>query len=373
MAGPLKAGAARGSRSVASMRRRHWLQAAVSAALVGSRSVDAQLRIPLADMHSHYGLITRSLAGSGLADELRSQHVALMAWKLVADGRWIHATATGIEQVSVPEPGALAAHFAATLGRMKAYLRQHQLKTVLSAADVDACIAADGTPGVVLASEGADFLEGQLSRLDAAHAQGLRHLQLVHYIRTPVGDFQTKVPEHGGLSALGKGLVEACQAKGILVDLAHSTGDAVEQALQIARRPVVWSHSWVDRVGGRFVDPVGFLQRRLSLDLARKIAGQGGVVGLWGLGLTNPRDRWSVRPRDTRGYANEIAQLIDWIGRDHVAFGTDIEGVGPNWSVNDYAGVRAVVDHLQDMKLPSETIQRVAYGNYARVLKAALG
>jgi len=32
-----------------------------------------------------------------------------------------------------------------------------------------------------------------------------------------------------------------------------------------------------------------------------------------------------------------------------------------------------VVDHLQDMKLPSETIQRVAYGNYARVLKAALG
>lgn len=355
------------------MHRRRLLQSAVASAVLGPRWAAGQTRVPLADMHSHYGLITRSLASSGLADELRNQRVALMAWKLVADGRWIHSTSTGIEQMSVPQPGALATYFDATLARMKTYLREHQLKTVLTAADVDACIAPDGAPGVVLASEGADFLEGQLSRLDAAHAQGLRHLQLVHYIRTPVGDFQTKSPEHGGLSALGKSLVEACNAKGILVDLARSTGDAVEQALQIAKRPMVWSHSWVDRTGGRFTDSVGYLQRRLSLELARKIAAQGGVVGLWGLGLMNPRDRWSVRPRDTRAYANELAQLVDWLGREHVAFGTDIEGVGPNWSVNDYAGVRAVLDHLQEMKLPSETIERVAYGNYARVLKAVLG
>jgi membrane dipeptidase len=355
------------------MQRRRLLQGILGAAVLRPCAAAAQTRMPIGDMHSHYGLITRPLAASGLADELRSQRVALMAWKLVADARWIHATASGIEQASVPEPGALTAHFDAKLAGMKAYLREHRLKTVLSQADVDACIAPDGEPGVVLACEGADFLEGQIDRLDAAHAQGLRHLQLVHYIRTPVGDFQTKPPQHGGLSDLGKRLVEACNAKGILVDLAHSSGDAVEQALGIAKRPMVWSHSWVDRVGGRFTDAAGFLQRRLSLDLARKIAAQGGVVGLWGLGLANPRDRWSVRPRDTQGYANELAQLIDWIGRDHVAFGTDIEGVGRNWSVNDYAGVRTVLDHLQQMKLPSETIERVAYGNYARVLKAVLG
>jgi membrane dipeptidase len=355
------------------MQRRHVLQGIVGAAVLSPRFSAAQSRVPIADMHSHYGLITRSLAASGLADELRNQRVALMAWKLVADARWIHATSSGVEQTAVPEPGALAAHFESNLARMKAYLREHRLKIVLSAADVDACIAPGGGPGVVLATEGADFLEGQISRLDAAYAHGLRHLQLVHYIRTPVGDFQTKRPEHGGLSDLGKSLVKACNAKGILVDLAHCTGDAVEQALQIAKRPMVWSHSWVDRVGGRFTDAVGYLQRRLSLSLARKIAAHGGVVGLWALGLANPRDRWSVRPRDTRGYANELAQLIEWIGREHVAFGTDIEGVGRNWSVNDYAGVRAVLDHLQQMKLPSETIERVAYGNYARVLKAALG
>jgi membrane dipeptidase len=267
----------------------------------------------------------------------------------------------------------LIAHFHASLDRMKAYAAQHRLKTVLVAADVDACIAADGQPGIVLASEGADFLEGRLGNLQAAYDKGLRHLQLVHYIRTPVGDYQTVPPVYNGLSALGRLLVEACNDKGMLVDLAHSTPESVDQALQIAKAPLVWSHGWVDRAGGRFTDPFGFLQRRLSLDQAKAIADKGGVIGLWGLGLANPRAGWSVGARDTRAYGGELAGLVDKIGRDHVAFGTDIEGTGPNWSVNDYTGVRAVLDHLQEMKLPSETIERVAYGNYARVLKAALG
>ena len=353
--------------------RRQFLQAAAALLTFGHHAVRAQARTPIADLHSHYGLITRSLAGSGLADDLRQQRVALMAWKLVADGRWIGRTPAGIVQKSEPAPGELIAYFHARLDRMKAYAAQHRLKTVLSAADVQACIAADGQPGIVLASEGADFLEGRLGNLQAAYDKGLRHLQLVHYIRTPVGDYQTVPPVHNGLSALGRLLVEACNDKGVLVDLAHSTPQSVDQALQIARAPLVWSHGWVDRAGGRFTDPFGFLQRRLSLAQAKAIADKGGVIGLWGLGLANPRAGWSVAARDTRAYANELAALVDKIGRDHVAFGTDIEGVGPNWSVNDYTGVRAVLDHLQQMKLPSETIERVAYGNYARVLAAALG
>ena len=77
-------------------------------------------------------------------------------------------------------------------------------------------------------------------------------------------------------------------------------------------------------------------------------------------------------PRDTWAYAREIAKLVERIGADHVAFGTDIEGVGPNWSLNSYGDVRAVVGHLEEMKLPASAIERVACLNYARVLKAAL-
>lgn len=356
----------------AGVSRRRLLRAAAAGLVVGPGALRAQPRTPIADLHSHYGLITRSLASSGLADDLRRQRVALMAWTLAPDLRWIGSTPTGIAQKGEPAPGELNAHFHATLDRMKAYIAQHKLNTVLSAADVDACTAPGGPPGIVLVSEGADFLEGELGKLQPAYAKGLRHLQLVHYIRTPVGDFQTEPPLHRGLSALGRQLVQACNDQGILVDLAHSTHESVDQALQVATAPFVWSHGWVAASAGRFVDPYGFLQRRLSLAHAKKIAHRGGVIGLWCLGLAKPRSGWSVGARDTRAYAAELASLIDKLGRDHVAFGTDIEGVGPNWAVNDYTGLRTVLEHLQAMKLPSETIERVAYGNYARVLKAVL-
>ncbi len=351
--------------------RRRVLQAAVALLASGPLGLRAQQqRVPIADMHSHYGMISRKIADSGLAEDMRGQRVALVAWKLVADGRWIRATSTGIEQSREPAPGDLAGFFNTSFDRMKAYVAEHKLRTVLTPADVDACVAGDA--GIVLASEGADFLEGRVENLEAAYAKGLRHLQFVHYIRTPVGDFQTVAPVHNGLSEMGKRLVEACNAKGILMDLAHSTAPSVDQALEIAKAPFIWSHGWVDGDSGNWQDPYGFLKRRLSLAHAKKIAARGGVVGLWALGLSRPGFGWSVGPRSMSAYAQELAGLVDKIGADHVALGTDIEGVGPNWAVNSYGHVRSVVDYLQEMKLASSVIERVAYGNYARVLKAVL-
>jgi membrane dipeptidase len=351
-----------------SMKRRDLLLAAGAAWLPGAVAQTAPP--PIADMHSHYGLISRRLDDSGFAEELRSERVALVAWKLVADIKWLRVTPTGIEQRSEPAPGELAAHFEQTLRRMRAYLDAQRIVTVLTPADVDAALA--GEPRVVLASEGADFLEGRIEALDAAVVRGLRHLQFVHYIRSPVGDFQTQAPTHGGLSAMGRELVAACNQRGVLVDLAHLTGAAVEQALEIAQRPLVWSHGFVDGDGGHWQDPYGYLKRRLSLALARKIAAAGGVVGLWGLGLSRPGPPWPVAAGDTRAYAREVVKLIDAIGPDHVAFGSDIEGVGPNWVLNRYSHLRSVVEHLQGMKLDAATLAKVASGNYARVLRQAL-
>ncbi len=367
------------SKMTTALTRRAVLCAALPTLAFGplaSRAADS--RVAIADMHSHFGMITRTtLPSADFAEELRAQRVALIAWSLPSDLRWIHAVDTGIEQTREPAAGELSAFFRERLGRMKAYVARSGLRPVLTSADVDACLAGDS--GVVLASEGADFLEGRVGGLGAFHAQGLRHLQLVHYIKNPIGDFQTVPPVHNGLSDAGKRLVEACNDQGILVDLAHCSWPAVEQALDVAKKPVVWSHSWVDQTEGHWQDRVGYLQRRLSRAQAKKIADRGGVVGLWGLGLVKPgpsrtpgQGNWTVSRGDTRGYAREIANLVNWLGADHVGIGTDIEGVGAGWSVNNYSHVRSVVEALADLKLPASAIEQVACGNYARVLKAAL-
>jgi membrane dipeptidase len=321
-------------------------------------------------MHSHLGMLSRA----SLADEMRANGVALVAWALPADLPWTHAVSTGIAQKSVPATGEPSAFFAARLDRENASLANAGLKRVLTRSDVDACVAG-GEHGVVLAAEGADFLEGRLDGLSAIYDKGLRHLQLVHYIATPIGDRQTAEPQFKGLSDVGKRLVEACNEQGLLIDLAHCAEGAVDQALQISKVPMVWSHSWVREVAGQWQDTYGYQQRRLSLSRAKAIADRDGVVGVWGFGMERPgvgRNAWPVGRNDAKGYAREIAGLVERIGADHVGIGTDLAGVGANASINDYADLRKVVDHLQELRMPSSAIERVACGNYARVLKTAM-
>jgi membrane dipeptidase len=147
---------------------------------------------------------------------------------------------------------------------------------------------------------------------------------------------------------------------------------AIDHALQVSKRPLVWSHGWVDSQSGSPRDPFGFVKRKLGVTDARKITAAGGVIGLWGLGVNVAGWGWTARVQDRQGYAREIAKLVKLLGADHVGLGTDMAGVGSNWTVNDYGHVREVIGLLEAEKLDAATIEKVAFGNFARVLKAAL-
>jgi microsomal dipeptidase-like Zn-dependent dipeptidase len=63
---------------------------------------------------------------------------------------------------------------------------------------------------------------------------------------------------------------------------------------------------------------------------------------------------------------------VQQLGVDNVAIGTDMEGVGPDSSVSTYGDVRSVIENLQEFKLSPEDIEKVAFANYARVLRSVL-
>ena len=51
--------------------------------------------------------------------------------------------------------------------------------------------AKAGTASAIIASEGADFLDGRIDRVDEVHAKlALRHLQLTQYRVNELGDIQ---------------------------------------------------------------------------------------------------------------------------------------------------------------------------------------
>ena len=316
---------------------------------------------PIADAHSHIGLITPAMVERPLKMQMEDAGVMLLSWNLVGDGRWIQRTNGGIKQTSTPAPGQQAAYFREGLARMRRYLATTGLDFVRSPADIDAAKA--GKPQVVIAVEGAGFAADDMKLLDEAYAQGLRHVQLVHYIRNALGDFQTERPEHDGMTALGIDVVKSCNRLGILVDLAHATNPVIDKALEVSAAPVIWSHSAIARWQYGWQQSAA-LSRLLSLVYAKKIAERGGAIGLWSLSNTV-----GYGPS---GYASELMRMVDLVGPRHVMFGTDLDGVGNSGALNGLADLRKVVDLLRERGVDDETLRAICFENYARCLKAAM-
>lgn len=320
----------------------------------------------IGDMHSHYGMFGNRLGMLDVRRHLEQTGTTLLAWAFVDDTPFTESTGRGIEQVKTPAPGELWAYLKRRVARYDDSLRVAGLPKALTPADVDAALG--GKPYVVMASESANFLEGQPERVAEAHAMGLRHLQLVHFIDSPLGDRQTSEPRLSGLSPAGVLVVRECKRLGILVDLAHCTPAAVDAALAASDMPMVWSHSWVRANAPTWRD-WPYVARALPLEYAKKIAAQGGVVGLWSARVRSDRS-YTVRDADT--YADEIMRMVDRIGPRHVAFGTDMEGAGKDPVLSNYTDLRQAADRLAQLGMPTAVLHDVCIGNYARVLKQAM-
>ena len=331
--------------------------AAVATPFSGLNAGDSST-IPIGDMHAHlfFGISRQPASRRPLGRLLSQGNATLVSWAIVGDQPWIRPTPQGLRQKGSPKSGAATKWFREELARARQHAADQRIKIATTPADLD--LALKGEPHVVLSVEGASFLDDGIEGLKIAYEGGIRHIQLVHYVRNAIGDFQTEAAQHGGLTDFGRKVVEECNRLGILVDLAHATRPAVDHALAVAKAPVVWSHSSVGKPGagrGRSLWQV----RQLGLDQAKQIAEKGGVVGLWAL-------RSDVGST-IDSYGDRLIEMAGWLGDDHVAFGTDMNALG-NSPVASYADLRRVVRYLEG-KLAAVRVRKIAIGNYARVLR----
>jgi len=307
------------------------------------------------DMHSHAGRVTRhGAAFEPLAAPMREGHLSALCLAIVADSPVTQYTpGVGIRQVRMPAPGQLVAWGEASFERARALIADQGLATVRTLADLDACRTAG--PGAIVTSEGGDFLDGALARVDEAyHRHDLRQLQLVHYRINELGDIQTEPPHHNGLTPFGADVVRACNRLGIVVDLAHATYDLVKRAVAVTAQPVVLSHT--------SVTPVPRSRSRLiSPDHARLVAETGGVVGVWPARFVFG---------DRRAFATGVAQMVDAAGIDHVGFGTDMMGLPSGSVFDDYRELPAVAAALRATGFAPPEIAKILGGNYRRVFAA---
>jgi membrane dipeptidase len=315
------------------------------------------------DLHSHAGRVilphVQPRPLEPVAAPMREGGMRLIALAMVADTPITTVTADRrIEAYRAPAPGELYEHSKAAFARLGSLVSSQGLAVVADQAGLRVALAPGAGPSVVVASEGADWMEGRLERLEeACRLHRLRHLQLVHYRVNELGDIQTAAPVHEGLTTFGADVVRDCNRRGVVVDVAHGTFWLVKRAAEVTTKPLVLSHTGLS---GR----PSLRSRWITPDHARLVAGTGGVIGVWPvIGAEAPT---------LRNYALSIARMVDVIGIDHVGIGSDMLGLLGTPAYGDYRETPALAEALLAQGFAPVEAAKILGGNYARVLAAVL-
>ena len=317
---------------------------------------------PAMDLHSHAGRVILSRDGprplTPIAAPMRDGGVRLIALAMVADTPVTQVVnGTRIQAMRDPLPGELLAHAQAAFARMAEVIGTQGLLVVTDQASLRATLLPGAAPAVLVAAEGADFLEGRPERLAAAFAQHrLRHLQLVHYRVNELGDIQTAPSVHGGLTDAGASVVRECNSLGVLVDVAHASLPTVRGVVEVSRQPVVLSHTSLNN------NPPG-RTRTITSEHARAVAATGGVIGVWPPGTIFPT---------LRHYAEGIARLAEVVGAAHVGIGSDMLGLISPAAFSNYRQTPELAAELLAVGFSEADAAGVLGGNFARVLRQVL-
>jgi membrane dipeptidase len=312
------------------------------------------------DVHTHggaTGISSKAPPSDDLADHMREGSLAVACLADVPDGPILGRNPGGaLSALRAPAPGELYRHHLERLAWMDELVAHHGIRRALSAADLEAAHKA-GAPAIVGDVEGLDFLDGKLERLEEAHRRGLRHLQLVHYTPNDIGDFQTGTVTHDGLTEFGAEVIGACHRLGFVCDVAHATEDMVKQAVKVATKPLLLSHTALSK--SRAMGPTPLAGRQITADHARTIAETGGSVGIWHFFPSLDK------------YVDGLKEMADIVGVDHVSIGTD--QFDARGCVGDYTRWVHLIAAMLRGGFTAEETAKIAGGNYLRIFRAAVG
>jgi len=255
-----------------------------------------------------------------------------------------------------PAPGVMFSSAWRQLDVLERHATVLGMRRMLRGSDLDAAAAAHERVAI-MAVEGGDFLEGRLENVQKAYDRGVRSIQLVHYRVNELGDIQTELPVHKGLTPFGRDVIVEMNRLRMLIDLAHAPYSVVTRAIDVSARPVLVSHTNIQ-------DYTGYA-RFVSREHARLVAAGGGVLGAWPI---------SIRPGSFTTFIDHIKRMVDTVGIDHVAIGTDMAGINPrNVLFTDWAAWPSIPTALLERGFTRDDVAKIMGGNMRRLLNATLG
>ena len=192
--------------------------------------------------------------------------------------------------------------------------------------------------------------------------RGARYVSLAHNGHSQFSDSNTgefdDTALHGGLSDLGKELVNLLNYYGIMIDISHPSKEAIRQTIELSKAPVIASHSSARALRDH--------PRNLDDEQLGWVKQNGGVIQTTALGsfLTDRKDP----PPNMNDFMDHIDYMVEKIGIDHVGISSDFDGGGGIVGWNDASETMNVTAALRERGYTELEIEKLWGGNLLRVL-----
>ncbi|MFN2098804.1 dipeptidase [Altererythrobacter sp. MF3-039] len=272
------------------------------------------------------------------------------------------------------------------------------LAIALGSEDVERALT-EGKIASLMGMEGGHSIGSSLAVLRQMYDLGARYMTLTHSKNTPWADSATDEAEHGGLNEFGLDVVREMNRIGMLVDLSHVSAEAMHDALDVTKAPVIFSHSGAQAVNGH--------ARNVPDDVLVRLKGNGGIVMVVALTffvnedvriwreaamaeqarlaelhkddaeqLAAARQTWLEANPQPVTTVSDVADHIDHIrdvaGIEHIGIGGDYDGMPPGpVGMEDVSGYPNLFSELARRGYSQDELEKISFRNMMRVMRAA--
>ena len=260
-------------------------------------------------------------------------------------------------------------------------------------------IFSQGKIALPMGMENGAPIEDDLNNVAYFHKRGIRYITLTHARDNLICDSSYDTTNTwGGLSPFGRRVVAEMNRVGIMVDISHVTDAAINQVLDMAKAPVIASHSSCRKFTPGW-------QRNMGDPEIKRLKENGGVIQInYGSSFVTQasQDKRQANTDKVAAYAKkngleqgdeqlkvyakkvskdnpiyaDITEVIDHIdhvvklaGIDHVGIGSDYDGVGDSlpYGLKDVSSYPNLIYHLLKRGYSDEDIAKICYKNVWRV------
>lgn len=282
------------------------------------------------------------------------------------------------------------------------------IEIALNASDIERIHAA-GRIAAVLDIEGSFDLDGDPAVMRDFYRLGLRSMQLsAHNWQNNYADSCCAGTfKNNGLNERGRTWVKEANRLGMVINVSHASDDAISQTIDVSTDPVIATHHGLRQIND--------IPRTMPDWLVKKLAANGGVMGFqignefhnrkvfdwvtqhagkpfWDTKAIHDRAPMTIFEIDTLvahgfpmegnanvpddikltvdGWVDVVDRVIQMVGEDHVALGTDFDGgPTPPRGMRDVSNLPLITEAMVRRGYSDERIRKFLGGNLLRVFR----